>query len=146
MSGNGAEYSLIGVPGEQANAAARDVLLARIEALYGEHPAVNDVVVFGDQLGQLVALVVSEHANDNDLRCALDEVATRRLHRAARIVNFVSLQASDPLASLLFISAGVPRRDLIWQFLVGSIETLTTAGYRLSPTCQRPGTPDVGSE
>jgi hypothetical protein len=137
MSGNTPEYYLMGFPHELANPTPHDVLLPRIEALYREHPAVRDVVVFGDQLGQLVALVVSELASDDDLRCALDEVTSRRLHGSARIVDFVSLPPGDPLTSSLFTAAGAPRRDLIWQFLVGSIETLTMAGSRLSSTSQR---------
>ena len=115
---------------------AREVPTFGVERVYREHAAVQDIVVFSDQLGQLVALVISE-ASEADLRGVLDELARRRLPRDAHLVDLVALHPGDPLVSSLFLATGLPRRELIWQFLVGSIETLTMAGHRVSPTHPR---------
>jgi hypothetical protein len=131
------KYSLTGLRGELTNTKPRDLSLQWVEMIYREHAAVKDIVVFGDQFGQLVALAVSEDASEDDLRCVLDEIASQPLPGYAHVVDFVSLQPNDPLVSAWFTAIGSPCRDLIWQFLVGSIETLTSAGYRLSPTVQR---------
>jgi hypothetical protein len=95
---------------------------------------VHDIAVFVDQLGQLVALVVSDE-HDDRLRHALDTVAGDRRH--ARIVEFVTLTSNDPLIAMLFSGRGQPYRDLIWQFLVGGIETLARNGARFCLTCHR---------
>lgn len=107
--------------------------LQRIEAVYREHPTVKEIVVFNDRSGQLVALVVSDEANDPRLRRAFDQIASRT-PGCARVEDIVSLRSDDPLMPALFAATGSPRRDVIWQFLVGCIETLTTGGYRLRPT------------
>jgi long-chain acyl-CoA synthetase len=106
------------------NAASRNLSPEWVEGVYREHAAVKDIVVFGDKLEQLVALVVSDEPSEDDLRCALDDTATRRLPDYARVSEFVSLQPGDPLVLELFTVTGRPRRDLIWQLLVGSIDTL----------------------
>src|SRR5262249_30669485 len=106
----------------------------RLEKLYRTHPAVQDIAVFVDQLGQLVALVVTDELDDR-LRHALDSVAGDR--PSARIVEFVSLTSNDPLIPVLFSGKGHPYRDVIWQFLVGGIETLARSGARYCPTCHR---------
>ena len=106
----------------------------QLEKLYRTHPAVQDIAVFVDHLGQLVGLVVSDE-HDDRLRHALDMVAGGRQH--ARIVEYVALTTSDPLIPMLFSGKGQPHRDLIWQFLVGGIETLARSGARFCPTCQR---------
>jgi hypothetical protein len=105
-----------------------------VEKLYRAHPAVQDIAVFDDQVGQLVALVVSDE-HDDGLRHALDAIAGDG--RYARIVEFVSLTSSDPLITVLFSGRGQPHRDLIWQFLVGGIETLARSGARFCSTCHR---------
>jgi len=110
---------------------AVEVPLQRIEAVYRNHPMVKDIVVFNDRLGQLVALVVSDEVNEGNLRRALDQVADHSAGRA-QLVDLVSLPPDDPLVPALFNATGSPRRDVIWQFLVGCIETLTTAGRRLT--------------
>jgi len=106
----------------------------RLERLYSTHPIVRDIAVFVDQLGQLVALVVSDE-DDDRVRHALDTVAGDRRH--ARIVEFVTLTTSDPLIPMLFSGWAQPYRDLIWQFLVGGIETLARNGARFCLTCRR---------
>jgi hypothetical protein len=105
-----------------------------LERLYRTHPAVQDIAVFVDQLGQLVALVVSDE-HDDRVHHALDTVAGDRRH--ARIVEFVRLTTSDPLIPMLFSGKAQPYRDLIWQFLVGGIETLARSGARFCLTCHR---------
>lgn len=106
----------------------------RLEKLYRTHPTVQDIAVFVDQLGQPVALVVSDE-DDDRVRHALDAVAGGRRH--ARIVEFVTLPGNDRLIPVLFSGKGQPYRDLIWQFLVGGIETLARSGARFCPTCHR---------
>ena len=109
------------------NAASRNLSPEWVEGIYREHAAVKDIVVFGDRLEQLVALVVSDEPDDGGVRQALDDTATRRLPDYARVSDFVALQPGDPLVPQLFTVTGRPRRDLIWQLLVGSIDTLTAA-------------------
>ncbi|HET7505179.1 MAG TPA: hypothetical protein VFK02_29375 [Kofleriaceae bacterium] len=131
------KYSPTGFREDLSNMKPCDHSLQWVETIYREYAALTNFVVFADQFGQLVALVVSEEANDDALRDILDQIASHPLPGYAHVMDFVTLQPSDPLVSALFTTTGSPRRDLIWQFLVGSIETLTSAGYRLSPTVQR---------
>jgi long-chain acyl-CoA synthetase len=107
------------------NAASRNISPEWVEGIYREHEAVKDIVVFGDKLEQLVALVVSEHDSEPAMRRALDEMAQRRLPDYARVSDFVAVTPDDPLVAQLFTVTGRPRRDLIWQLLVGSIDSLT---------------------
>lgn len=121
--------------------------LQHLETLYRQHPAVIDIAVFVDRLGQLVTLVVSEEADEDCLRFALDAIALARLLRPVRIVNLVALPADDPLRPVMFPTIGSPCRVLIWEFLVGSIETLTSDGARFCPTCHQPvRPPNLGYE
>jgi hypothetical protein len=109
----------------------RDPALCRIESIYREHTMVQDVVAFHDRLGQLVALIVSREPDDSSLRQVLDETARRCPADCPRIVDFVALPPGDPLVPALFTAEGRPRHALVWQFLVGSIDTLTAAGDRV---------------
>jgi len=122
--------------------AARDVALQHLEMVYREHPEVKDITMFADQLGQFVALVISDEQDEDRLRRALDEIARR--HGSARIVDFVALPAKDVLIPALFPVADRPRRDLIWQLLVGCIDTLSPAGFRFCPTCRHTRRPSTG--
>jgi hypothetical protein len=92
----------------------------RIERIYREHPLIKDIAVF--EITPCVALVVSP-VSERDLRSVLDEIASRS-PECTRIVDFVALYPDDPLVPPLFPAAG-PRRDLIWEILVGCIEMLT---------------------
>lgn len=111
--------------------------LETIERAYLEHPAVRDIAVFVDQLGQLVVLAVCHETDEDHLRLALEAIASDRLCYAMRIADLVVLPVGDPLLPALFPVDGPPHRNLIWQFLIGSIETLTTAGHRFCPTCHQ---------
>lgn len=122
--------SLAELPGEPAGAGREDGSRRWVESVYREHPAVADIVVFDDRLGQLVALVISAQPGEDELRRVLDEIARRRLPGRARIADFVSLTPDDPLVGALCPAADGPRRDVIWGLLVGCIETLTLAGHR----------------
>lgn len=106
------------------NAASRNISPEWVEGIYREHASVKDIVVFGDKLEQLVALIVSDEPVEHDLRVALDTTAERRLPDYARVSDFVALRPHDPRVTDLFTVTGRPRRDLIWQLLVGSIDTL----------------------
>jgi hypothetical protein len=117
------------LPGEPASAERGDGSLRWSESVYREHPAVADIVAFDDRRGQLVALVISDEAREDELRRVLDEIARRRLPGRARIADFVSLTPDDPLVRALCPAEG-PRRDVIWGLLVGCIEALTLAGHR----------------
>lgn len=107
------------------NAASRNISPEWVEGIYREHDAIKDIVVFGDKLEQLVALVVSDHGNSAEVQRALDETAQRRLPDYARVSDFVMMAPSDPRVAELFTVTGRPRRDLIWPLLVGSIGSLT---------------------
>lgn len=113
------------------NAASRNLSPEWVEGVYREHDAVKDIVVFGDKLEQLVALVVSEEPSETELRRALDETALRRLPDYARVSDLVALRPSDPLVVELFTVTGRPRRDLIWQLLVSRLEMLAAARPRI---------------
>jgi long-subunit acyl-CoA synthetase (AMP-forming) len=111
------------------NAASRNLSPEWVEGIYREHAAIKDVVVFGDKLEQLVALIVSEAeaACFTELRLALDETASRRLPDYAQIAHFVALGATDPLVAELFTVTGRPRREAIWQLLKSRMQTLAAA-------------------
>ena len=106
-----------------------------VECIYLEHPDVEYIAVFRDRLGQRVALVVSE-VTEADLRPVLREIASLS-PACACITDFVALLPDDPLVPAMFAD-GNQRRDLIWQLLVGCIDTLTRAADRMSPTGKRP--------
>lgn len=110
--------------------------LETLERAYLEHPAVREVAVFIDQLGQLVVLAVSDEANEAQLRLTLEAIASDRLCHAIWLADLVVLPTADPLVPGLFPGTR-PHRNLIWQFLVGTIDTLTTAGNRFCPTCHQ---------
>jgi hypothetical protein len=82
--------------------------------------------------------VVSE-VTETELRPVLDEIASRS-PECACITDFVALAPDDPLLPAMFIAAGDQRRDLIWQLLVGCIDTLARAADRISPTGGQPST------
>jgi len=113
--------------------------LDRLEHFYREHLQVKHIAVFGDLLGQRVALVVSRVSED-DMRRVLDDIASRSLECAC-IADFVALQPHDPLVFAMFPAGREPRRDLVWRLLVGCIETLTFAADRMTPTGERPSCP-----
>jgi hypothetical protein len=123
-----------------------ELALPDLEMIYRAHPAIDDVAVFVDQLGQLVVLAVSDD-DEPRVRCALDAMASAERFDLPRIADLVALPARDPLRAVLFPLIGAPRRDLIWMFLVGSIATLTKAGTRLCLSCRHPlrtpNTPDT---
>jgi hypothetical protein len=96
---------------------------------------VDDIVMFADRFGQRVALVVSD-ADEDDLRRVLDDCA-RASDDCICIADFVSVAPDDPLFHALFTASGEPRRDLIWQLLVGCIESLTVEGDRMTATGRR---------
>jgi hypothetical protein len=109
--------------------------VSEVERIYLEHPDVENIAVFGDRMGQRVALVVSE-LTEADLRPVLSEIASLA-PACACITDFVALPPDDPLVPPMF-ARGDQRRDLIWQLLVGCIDTLTRAADRMSPTGKRP--------
>jgi hypothetical protein len=96
---------------------------------------VDDIVMFADRFGQRVALVVSD-ADEDDLRRVLDDCA-RHSDECICISDFVSVAQDDPLFHALFTARGEPRRDLIWQLLVGCIESLTVEGERMTAIGRR---------
>lgn len=100
-----------------------------LELIYCEHPAVNDIAVFVDQFGQPIVLAVANQRAEQ-LRPSLEALG------AVRIADLVVVAVDDPLVRALFPRLGEPDRDLVWHFLVGTIETLTMAGYRFCRSCQ----------
>jgi long-subunit acyl-CoA synthetase (AMP-forming) len=111
------------------SAASRNLSPEWVEGVYREHPAVREIVVFGDNLERLVALVISDRSvfDSQMLRRALDETAERRLPDYAQVAWFVALRHDDPVLSDLFTVTGRPRRDLIWQMLVSRSERSVAA-------------------
>jgi hypothetical protein len=100
-----------------------------LELIYCEHPAVHDIAVFVDQFGQPVVLAVANQRADQ-LRPSLEALG------AVRIADLVVVAVDDPLVRSLFPRLGEPDRDLVWHFLIGTVETLTMAGYRFCPSCR----------